>query len=511
MNLNLKPLFLKIVVSACGLGLAFGGVAPAEALPPTPLSAVPNKVINEQSVGIQMFMWNWRSLKSECTNVLGPEGIDWMQVSPPQESVQGNSWWTHYQPVSYQIDSSLGTRQEFIDMVAACNSAGVQVIVDAVINHMANSAGEGFAGSTFTKYDYPGIYTRQNFHAGLDSNDPNYCARSISNFNNIWQATHCELGGLPDLATEQPAVQEKIVGYLNDLISIGVAGFRIDAAKHFGIEELTSVRDQLSLVNGQKPYFASEAIGDNTVNEPFTALGGVWAWGWPDDMKAMFGYRLLSDGKNVTSRYNGYNVSSKTITMVSNHDTEHHGPTSLSYRDGSEFQLANIFTLADGFGSPMLYSGYAFTQEGNGAKVDYNQRISNAVCAPRGTVPSRYVAEGVYPCMQRWNAIKGMIQWRDVAGNAPRRNNLYNRKLNVLSFMRGSAFVAINASSKKVNRTFSVGLPKGKYCDLITGGAVAMNTGGTCAGKRISVDSKGRSVLNIPAMSAVAVAKVSPN
>jgi len=511
MNLTLKSVFLKIVVSACGLGLAFGSVAPAEALPPTPLAAVPNKVINEQSVGIQMFMWNWRSLKSECTNVLGPEGIDWMQVSPPQESVQGNSWWTHYQPVSYQIDSSLGTRQEFIDMVAACNAAGVQVIVDAVINHMANSSGTGFAGSTFTKYDYPGIYSRQNFHAGLERSDPNYCGSNISNFNNIFNATHCELGGLPDLATEQPAVQEKIVAYLNDLLSIGVAGFRIDAAKHFGIAELTSVRDQLNLVNGQKPYFSSEAIGDDNVNLPFTALGTVWAWGWPDDMKSMFGYGVLSDGKNVTSRYNGYNVSSKTITMVSNHDTEHHGPTSLSYRDGLSFQLANVFTLADGFGLPMLYSGFAFTDEGNGAKVDYNGRISNAVCAPRGTVPSRNVTEGVYPCMQRWNAIKGMIQWRDIAGNAARQNNVYNRKLNVLSFKRGSAFVAINASRKKVSRTFSIGLPKGKYCDLISGGASASSNGGTCDGKRFTVDSKGRSVLSIPAKSAVAIALLPAN
>ena len=508
MTLNWKSLALKIVVSACGLGLAFGSVAPASALPPTPLSAVPNKVINEQSVGIQMFMWNWRSLKSECTNVLGPEGIDWMQISPPQESIDGQSWWTHYQPVSYKIDSSLGTRQEFIDMVRACNTAGVQVIVDAVINHMANSEGTGVAGSTFTKYNYPSIYAPENFHSGLATNDPNYCAGSISNYDELFNTTHCELGNLPDLATEQPAVQEKIVGYLNDLISIGVAGFRIDAAKHFGVDDLTAVRDQLNLVNGQKPYFASETIGSNAVNEPFTSLGGVWAWGWVDDMQAMFHYGLLASGKDVSTRYNGYNASSKTITMVSNHDTEHHGPTSLTYMDGLDFQLANIFTLADGFGSPMLYSGYAFTREGNGANIDYNGRIANAVCAPRGTAPAKSVADGVYPCMQRWNAIKGMIQWRDIAGNAPRRSNIYNKALNVLSFKRGTAFVAMNASKKRINRTFLVGLPKGKYCDLISGGAVAMSNGSACDGKRFSVDSKGRSVLNIPAKSAVAIAQI---
>ncbi|MDE2408987.1 MAG: hypothetical protein KGL72_01630, partial [Actinomycetales bacterium] len=108
-------------------------VQPSVAAPST--SAVvpqPAKTITTQSVGIQMFTWPWVSLKTECSKVLGPEGVDWILVSPPQEDIHGTQWWTHYQPVSYKLTSQLGTEQQFTDMVSACNQAGVQVIVDAV-------------------------------------------------------------------------------------------------------------------------------------------------------------------------------------------------------------------------------------------------------------------------------------------------------------------------------------------------------------------------------------------
>ena len=37
----------------------------------------------------------------------------YVEVSPPQESIQGTQWWTSYQPVSYKLDSKLGTEAEF--------------------------------------------------------------------------------------------------------------------------------------------------------------------------------------------------------------------------------------------------------------------------------------------------------------------------------------------------------------------------------------------------------------
>ena len=82
----------------------------------------------------------------------------------PPEHIQGGQWWTSYQPVSYKIAGRLGDRAAFTDMVDTCHAAGVKVVADAVINHMSAGAGTGTGGSSYTKYDYPGIYSGADFH-----------------------------------------------------------------------------------------------------------------------------------------------------------------------------------------------------------------------------------------------------------------------------------------------------------------------------------------------------------
>ena len=78
---------------------------------------------------VHLFEWSWDAIADECTKVLGPKGFCGVQVSPPNEHIQGGSWWTRYQPVSYKLDSSRsGNRQQFINMVNTCNSVGVMYV-----------------------------------------------------------------------------------------------------------------------------------------------------------------------------------------------------------------------------------------------------------------------------------------------------------------------------------------------------------------------------------------------
>ncbi|WP_435843639.1 alpha-amylase family glycosyl hydrolase [Streptomyces fradiae] len=65
----------------------------------------------------------------------------------PNERVQGPQWWTAYQPVSYGIATRPGDRTAFKRMIDTCHAAGVEVVVDTVINHLADSAGTGTGGS----------------------------------------------------------------------------------------------------------------------------------------------------------------------------------------------------------------------------------------------------------------------------------------------------------------------------------------------------------------------------
>jgi alpha-amylase len=71
--------------------------------------------------------------------------------------------------------------------------------------------------------NYPGVpFTAEHFNPSCD----------IREWNNGWQIRNCELLGLPDLNQSNEYVRGKITDFLNHLIDLGVAGFRVDAMKH---------------------------------------------------------------------------------------------------------------------------------------------------------------------------------------------------------------------------------------------------------------------------------------
>ena len=62
--------------------------------------------------------------------------------------------------------------------------------VDTIWNHMTGQdSGTGNAGSSFTKYNYPGIYQNQDFHG---------CRHGINNWNSATEIQTCELEGLAE-------------------------------------------------------------------------------------------------------------------------------------------------------------------------------------------------------------------------------------------------------------------------------------------------------------------------
>ena len=227
-------------------------------------------------------MWPWDSIAAEC-EFLGEAGVDWVLTSPPQEHITGAAWWTVYQPVSYKIESRFGTREQFANMVATCSEQGVDVIADAVINHMtAQTSGTGYAGTKFTKYEYEGLYTREDFHnCNLTPDD------SISSYKDLAQVQTCELLALSDLNQKLENVQNQILTYLNDLLSLGVAGFRIDAAKHMAASDLKVIIDQLP----EGTRVIHEVIrggGEPIQPEQYLDSGEVWEFDYARNMHPSF-------------------------------------------------------------------------------------------------------------------------------------------------------------------------------------------------------------------------------
>ena len=109
--------------------------------------------------------------------------------------------------------------------------------------------GQGIAGSSFDGASgwFPEAgYDMSNFN-GCDGCGGGCCC--INDWGNHWMVRDCRLLTLIDLDLNNPTTHQNIVNYLNDLIDIGVAGFRVDAAKHMWPDHLRSVHQNLNNLN----------------------------------------------------------------------------------------------------------------------------------------------------------------------------------------------------------------------------------------------------------------------
>ena len=200
---------------------------------------------NKTGVFVQLFEWRWLDIAQECEQVLGPSGITAVQISPANEHIDHrllpapykDAWWARYQPVSYKLESRSGDRGELAEMIQRCRAASVEVYADVVINHMGNNVGVGIAGTKFDRMarEYQD-FKDEDFHTICTIQGIDYARPSPLDATEIDQRAErvkrCQLGELPDLATELPRVQAKLTAYLQDLEDLGITGFRIDASKH---------------------------------------------------------------------------------------------------------------------------------------------------------------------------------------------------------------------------------------------------------------------------------------
>ena len=434
-------------------------------------------------VGIQLFMFNWNSVATECEESLGPAGISWALVSPPQEHINQGQWWVHYQPVSYRIDSRLGSREDFADMVSRCKRAGVEIIADAVINHMSGSSfGTGWAGSSYEKYEYAGLYSAENFHdCGLTENN------QIVNYGDRAQVQTCELLGLSDLDTGSQYVQGKIVAYLKDLLSLGVAGFRIDAAKHVSSEDIQQIiaalpRDTRIL------HEVIRGVGEDVQPEEYQSSGQLWEFSFS---RLMTSFDIDTVPNLEESLGLGYFVpSDKAISFVTNHDTERNGQALTPESSVELFQLATIFMLASDYGTPMLYSGYSFTDYDEPPPLGTDGSVLDATCGENLG----------WNCQQRESSIIQMIHWRTMTQDLPSTD--YIHKESYSAWSKGTkGFFAINAAVREVATSFKTSLPAGTYCDLLQ----LTDHNSDCPGSEIAVAEDGSVQLTIPPRSAVAL------
>jgi alpha-amylase len=283
------------------------------------------------------------------------------------------------------------------------------------------------------------------------------------------------MGGLPDLDTGEEYVRKTIAGYLNDLLSLGVDGFRIDAAKHIPEDDLATIKSRLS---NPGVYWTQETIGapGEAVQPPeFYNTGDVQEFRYAYDLKRVFLNEKLAELKNFGEAW-GYVSSGKASVFVTNHDTERNGG-SLTYKDGADYTLAHVFMLAWPYGSPDVHSGYEFSDKDAGGPDN-------------GQVKACYT-DG-WKCQHAWREIAGMVKFRNTAAGTA-VTDWWDNGGNQIAFGRGDkAYVAINHEGSSLTRTFQTSLPAGSYCDVQSG-------------KGVTVDSSGRFTATLGADSALAL------
>ncbi|HEY9881638.1 MAG TPA: alpha-amylase family protein [Leptolyngbyaceae cyanobacterium] len=451
---------------------------------------------------VHLLEWTWPDVAEECERYLGPQGFRAVQVSPPQEHVvlpeQGYPWWQRYQPVSYRLESRSGNRAQFLSMVRRCRKAGVAIYADAVINHMAGVAsGFGSGGTPFTKYSYSGLYAPQDFHP---------CQQPVTDYRNADDVTQCELVGLADLDTSSQYVQSRLAEYLADLVSLGVAGFRIDAAKHMRSQEVSQILARLRQITHVPLFIYQEVIDPGTEaikKQAYYSNGKVSEFEYGRQVAEAF---LGSNGRSLANLKNlgeaaGLAPADQAIVFIDNHDKQRgHGGGGryLTYKDGPLYSLANVFMLAYPYGVPQIMSSFAFFDPDQGPPTNAAGQTKPVYQDGQNTCFESWV------CEHRWRAIGNMVGFRNATASVQTVTDWWTNGSDQIAFGRGSkGFVVINRAAAPLTRTFATQLPPGQYCNVLER---RFTNGQGCEDAAIlTVDDQGRLTAAVAGVSAIAV------
>jgi alpha-amylase len=321
---------------------------------------------------------------------------------------------------------------------------------------------------------------------------------TVTDYQSAANVQDCELLSLPDLNTRLASVRQKIADYLLMLARLGVAGFRIDAAKHIQQVELNDIlarmNSTLTAEGRQLPYVFLEVIGGSgEALSPRDYFGEGYSSGGAADITEFtfvgVGNKFRGINGEHISQLNpsgppgsqfseaawGIMPSNKAVVFLQNHDTQH--SCGLSYRNGNVFRLANVWMLAEPYGYPSILSSYVFScpsENSLGPPSDPNGWTTAVTCASS----LETAAAGQWVCEHRDPSILNMVSFRHVVAGSD-INHWWDNGANAIAFSRGDkGFVAINNGTTSLDTTVTTGMATGTYLDLLTSSSVVVDPAG---------------------------------
>jgi len=383
-------------------------------------------------------------------------------------------------------------------MVTRCNNVGVRIFVDVVVNHMCGGGGKG-QGTAGTNFDadnkeFPGVP-----FGPTDFNDDSECHSSDNNihdYNDPTEVRNCRLVNLLDLRMAKDYVRGKVAEYFNHLIDLGVAGFRVDAAKHMWPGDIAAVLGKVKDVQqGGRPFVYQEVIdqgGEVVKADEYLNTGRVTNFKFGLELAKVF--RKENPMKYLKNWGTGWGMwaTGDVVNFIDNHDNQRgHGGGGgpLTHWEPKPYKLATAFMLAHPYGVPRIMSSYEYNRANNWEGPPHNGDFS----IKDVSINSDLTCGNGWSCEHRWRQMYNMVAFRNIASGTS-VNNWWSNADYQIAFSRGDkAFIALNLEGYNLDATLQTGMPAGTYCDVISGNL----EGGRCTGSTVNVGGDGRAHISV--------------
>jgi alpha-amylase len=213
--------------------------------------------------------------------------------------------------------------------------------------------------------------------------------------------------------------------------------------------------------------------GEPVQPEEYLAAGEVFEFAYARDLIPQVLSATVGD-PDLSEQRPMHVPAADAVVFIDNHDTER-GEADLTYRDGDLYLMANALMLADDYGAPVVYSGYAFSDRDAGAPTDGTGRVVADACDGRMPDVAK-LSDGDRTCLHASPLIAAMLEWRRVAGPSPRQPGVGEG--DAYGFERDSrAVIAVNPGAEPQQIAVPTGLPSGSYCDVaLAGPRIAADT-----------------------------------
>lgn len=286
------------------------------------------------------------------------EGGGMALMSQEGDSVRGK-WYYYYQPTDWKIGNyMLGSRDDFKAMADSARAHGVKIIVDVLPNHTAIDT-----SAVLPDLD-AAVGGRQNlYHANGFT--------PITQWNDRYECTTGEMGGLPDVNTENPDFQYYYLQYVNDLINLGARGFRYDTAKHIGLPSdpldtkakrnnfwpVATGRETakgLSVLMPDSLFIYGEVLQDKNVKElEYSEYMDLTASNYGHELRQA----LDAQNYNAADLRDWHHPAdpSHLVTWVESHDTYCNANESAHLED-AQIRMGWVFLASRADGTPLFFS-----------------------------------------------------------------------------------------------------------------------------------------------------------